>query len=130
MPTIVKRVSNTCVQGTRWRATPNAHQRKDQTVKISENKEERTRHGWLIFSAVNWLSFIALQTPSASAEHARLSARSLPCCLLPYDHEGLTAQDRLQSGNGERHKLVGDPDTGLLISDLLPYRRDGTTVSR
>jgi hypothetical protein len=62
MPTIVQRVSNTGAQGTRWRATPNAHRRKDQTVKISENKEERTRRGWLIFTAVNWLSFIALQT--------------------------------------------------------------------
>jgi hypothetical protein len=62
MPTIVQRVSNAGAQGTRWRATPNAHRRKDQTVKISENKEERTRRGWLIFTAVNWLSFIALQT--------------------------------------------------------------------
>ena len=63
MPTIVQRVSNAGAQGTRWRATPNAHRRKDLTVKISENKEERTRRGWLIFTAVNWLSFIALQTP-------------------------------------------------------------------
>jgi hypothetical protein len=62
MPTIVKRVSNTCVQSTRWRATPNAHRRRDQTVKISEKREERTRQGWLIFTAVNWLSIIALQT--------------------------------------------------------------------
>ena len=62
MPTIVQRVSNAGAQGTRWRATPNAHRRKDRTVKISENKEERTRRGRLIFTAVNWLSFIALQT--------------------------------------------------------------------
>ena len=55
-PTIVKRVSSTCVQGTRWRATPNAHRRKDQ------EREETTRQGGLIFTAVNWLSFIALQT--------------------------------------------------------------------
>src|ERR1700677_527321 len=66
MPTIVQRVSNAGAQGTRWRATPNAHRRKDQTVKISENKEERTRRGWLIFTAVNWRSFIALQTTSAN----------------------------------------------------------------
>src|SRR5580692_11801833 len=62
MPTIVQRVSNAGAQGTRWRATPNAHQRKDQTVKISAKREETTRQGWLIFTAVNWLSFIALQT--------------------------------------------------------------------
>jgi hypothetical protein len=65
MPTIVKRVSNTCVQGTRWRATPNAHRRKDQTVKISVKREETTSPGWLIFTPVNWLSFIALQTEGA-----------------------------------------------------------------
>src|ERR1700684_4020322 len=68
MPRIVQRVSNAGAQGTRWRATPNAHRRKDQTVKISENKEERTRRGWLIFTAVNWLSFIALQTASVHAD--------------------------------------------------------------
>jgi hypothetical protein len=62
MPTIVKRVSNACAQGTRWHATPNARRRKDQTIKISQNKEETTSQGWLIFTAVNWLSFIALQT--------------------------------------------------------------------
>jgi hypothetical protein len=55
------------VQGTRWRATPNAHQRKDQTVKISAKREETTRQGWLIFTAVNWLSFIALQTSGGVA---------------------------------------------------------------
>jgi hypothetical protein len=32
---VVERVSNAVAQGTRWRATPNAHQRKDQTIKIS-----------------------------------------------------------------------------------------------
>jgi hypothetical protein len=62
MPTIVNRVSIACAQGTRWRATPNAPRGKDQTVKISQKKEERTSQGWLIFTAVNWLSFIALQT--------------------------------------------------------------------
>ena len=62
MPTIVQRVSNAGAQGTRWRATPNAHRRKDQTVKISAKREETTSQGWLIFTAVNWLSFIALQT--------------------------------------------------------------------
>src|SRR5271163_2530675 len=62
MPTIVQRVSNAGAQGTRWRATPNAHRRKDQTVKISEKREETTSQGWLILTAVNWLSFIALQT--------------------------------------------------------------------
>ena len=62
MPTIVQRVSNACAQGTRWRATPNAHRGKDQTIKISEKREERTRPEWLIFSAVKWLSFKALQT--------------------------------------------------------------------
>ena len=36
MPTTVERVSNASAQGTRWRATPNAHQRKDQTITISE----------------------------------------------------------------------------------------------
>jgi len=65
MPTIVKRVSNACAQGTRWHATPNARRRKDQTIKISQNKEETTSQGWLIFTAVNWLSFIALQTEAA-----------------------------------------------------------------
>jgi hypothetical protein len=67
MPTIVQRVSNARAQGTRWRATPNAHRRKDQTVKISEKREEGTSPEWLIFSAVKWLSFIALQTAWASA---------------------------------------------------------------
>jgi hypothetical protein len=62
MPTIVQRVSNAGAQGTRWRATPNAHRRKDQTVKISAKREETTSPGWLIFTPVNWLSFIALQT--------------------------------------------------------------------
>jgi hypothetical protein len=65
MPTIVQRVSNAGAQGTRWRATPNAHRRKDQTVKISAKREETTSPGWLIFTPVNWLSFIALQTPVA-----------------------------------------------------------------
>jgi hypothetical protein len=72
MPTIVQRVSNAGARGTRWRATPNAHRRKDQTVKISENKEERTRRGWLIFTALNWLGFIALQT-SVAASHSPFS---------------------------------------------------------
>jgi hypothetical protein len=61
MPTILERVSNAYAQGTRWRATPNAHQGKDQTFKISERTEERTRPEWLIFTAVKWLSFKALQ---------------------------------------------------------------------
>ena len=72
MPMIVQRVSNAHAQGTRWRATPNAHQRKDQTVKISEKKEERTSPEWLIFTAVNWLSFIALQTPASMRDNAAL----------------------------------------------------------
>jgi hypothetical protein len=62
MPTIVQRVSNAYPQGTRWRATPNAHRGKDQTTKISEQEEERTSPRWLTFTAVNWLSFKALQT--------------------------------------------------------------------
>ena len=62
MPTIVQRVSNARAQGTRWRATPNAHRRKDQTVKISEKSEEGTSPEWLIFTAVKWISFSALQT--------------------------------------------------------------------
>jgi hypothetical protein len=59
---IVQRVSNAGAQGTRWRATPNALQRKDQTFEISEEREERTSPEWLIFTAVKRLSFIALQT--------------------------------------------------------------------
>jgi len=70
MPTIVQRVSNAGAQGTRWRAIPNAHRRKDQTVKISAKKEETTSHDWLIFSAVNWLSFIALQTASSKLKRS------------------------------------------------------------
>jgi hypothetical protein len=62
MPTIVQRVSNAGAQGTRWHATPNAHQRKDQTFKISEKKEQRTSPEWLTFTAVKWISSSALQT--------------------------------------------------------------------
>ena len=75
MPTIVQRVSNAGAQGTRWRATPNAHRRKDQTVKISEKKEERTSPGWLIFTAVNWLSFIALQTGCSERRKCLINKR-------------------------------------------------------
>jgi hypothetical protein len=50
-------------KGTRWRATPNAHQPKDQTFKISEKREGITSPEWLIFTAVKWLSSSALQTP-------------------------------------------------------------------
>ncbi len=63
MPTIVQRVSNAYAQGTRWRATPNAHPEKDQTFKIPEKREQRTSPGWLTFTPVNWISFTALQTP-------------------------------------------------------------------
>jgi hypothetical protein len=62
MPTMVQRVSNAGAQGMRWHATPNAPQRKDQTFKISEKREERTSPEWLIFKAVKWISFSALQT--------------------------------------------------------------------
>ena len=63
MPTTVERVSNASAQGTRWRATPNAHQQKDQTITISEKTtEERTGPRWLIFTAVHWISFTALQS--------------------------------------------------------------------
>ncbi len=61
---MMQRVSNAGAQGTRWRATPNAPQRKDQTFKISETREEKTGPEWLIFTAVKWLSFSALQTPA------------------------------------------------------------------
>jgi hypothetical protein len=63
----VQRVSNAGAQGTRSRATPNAHQRKDQTFEISVKKEERTSPEWLIFTAVKRLSFIALQTKASRA---------------------------------------------------------------
>jgi hypothetical protein len=79
MPTIVQRVSNAGAQGRRWRATPNAHRRKDQTVKISEKREETTSQGWLIFTAVNWLSFIALQTISV-----RFHRHSIVTALMDY----------------------------------------------
>jgi hypothetical protein len=59
---VVQRVSNAGAQGTRWGATPNAHQRKDQTFEISANREEGTSPGWLTFTAVRRLSFTALQT--------------------------------------------------------------------
>jgi len=72
MPMIAQRVSNAHAQGTRSRATPNAHQRKDQTVKISEKSEEGTSPEWLIFTAVKWLSFIALQTPASMRDNAAL----------------------------------------------------------
>jgi hypothetical protein len=65
MPTMVPRVSNAGAQGTRWRATPNAPQRKDQTFKNSK-KSQKTSPKWLIFTAVKWISFSALQTPSPS----------------------------------------------------------------
>jgi hypothetical protein len=58
----VQRVSNAGAQGTRWRATPNAHQQKDQTFEISGKSEQGTSPEWLIFTAVKWLSFSALQT--------------------------------------------------------------------
>jgi hypothetical protein len=35
MRSMVERVSNAVAHGTRWRATPNAHTRKDQTITIS-----------------------------------------------------------------------------------------------
>ncbi len=80
MPTIVLRVSNAGAQGTRWRATPNAHRRKDQTVKISEKREETTSQRWLIFTAVNWLSFIALQTGSAWITSSSLTNAICAAC--------------------------------------------------
>ena len=49
MPTIVQRVSNARAQGTRWRATPNAHRRKDQTVKISERERKQPARGGSFF---------------------------------------------------------------------------------
>jgi hypothetical protein len=80
MPTMVERVSNAYAQSTRRRATPNAHREKDQTIKISEKKEERTSQGWLIFTAVNWLSCIALQTQAKAAqEHGHQNNRNYPC---------------------------------------------------
>ncbi len=66
MPTIVKRVSNACAQGTRWRATPNARGGKDQTIKISKKDRGKNHPGWLTFTPVKWLSFKALQTPFAA----------------------------------------------------------------
>jgi hypothetical protein len=71
MPTIVQRVSKAYPQGTRWRAAPNARQGKDQTTKISEQKEERTSPGWLTSTAVNWLSFKALQTTLTTRRPSR-----------------------------------------------------------
>ena len=68
MRTMLERVSNAVAQGTRSPATPNAHRGKDQTFKISQQREERTSPGWLTFTAVNWISFSALQTPGDDAK--------------------------------------------------------------
>jgi len=62
MPTIVKRVSNACAQGTRWRATPNAREEKTRRLQSQKRTEETTNLGWLTFTPVKWLSFKALQT--------------------------------------------------------------------
>src|SRR5215469_11347155 len=59
---MVERVSIRCAHGTRWRATPNAHQRKDQTIKISQKDDKERPPGWLNFTAVKRISFRALQT--------------------------------------------------------------------
>jgi hypothetical protein len=74
---MVQRVSNAGAQGTRWGATPNAHQRKDQTFEISANREEGTSPGRLIFTAVKRLSFTALQTGCVCA---------IPC-FFPWNRE-------------------------------------------
>jgi hypothetical protein len=68
MRTMLERVSNAVAQGTRSHATPNAHRGKDQTFKISQQREERTSPGWLTFTAVNWISFSALQTPGRCSD--------------------------------------------------------------
>ena len=69
MPTIVQRVSNAGAQGTRWRATPNAHRRKDQTVKISEKKEERTQPGVAHFYGGKLAQFYSVANKPGRQSH-------------------------------------------------------------
>ena len=80
MPMIVQRVSTADAQGTRWRATPNAHSGKDQTIAISSQKNrqrKKTSQEWLSFTPVNRISFRALQTAcSAPHGHAGLNVGS------------------------------------------------------
>ena len=74
MPMIVQRVSTADAQGTRWRATPNAHRGKDQTITISFQKKRQskgTSQEWLSFTPVNWISFRALQTPRSYLQRWR-----------------------------------------------------------
>ena len=106
MPTIVQRVSNAGAQGTRWRATPNAHRRKDQTVKISAKREETTSPGWLIFTPVNWLSFIALQTKAKSFMKT-LKCEEVVCCESFIGDGGRYPGVGLQGQASNRHKLRG-----------------------